>query len=72
MWAKPTDFADIVVSKRMFFDHIPTRTCPRFTETFEMLKREANEADASLTVAAAAATAAATAAWGRGYAEERS
>lgn len=44
MWAKPTDFADIMVSKRMFFDHIPTRSCPRFTETFKMLVKEAGEA----------------------------
>ena len=51
MWAKPSDFADIVVSKRMFFDHIPTKSCPRFMETFEMLQKERREA----TEAAAAA-----------------
>lgn len=51
MWAKPADFSDIVVSKRMFFDHIPTKSCPRFVETFEMLRKEGREA----TEAAAAA-----------------
>lgn len=47
VWAKPTDFRDIVVSKRMFFDHIPTKSSPRFTETYKMLLEEGREAVAS-------------------------
>lgn len=53
VWAKPADFSDIVVSKRMFLDHLPTRSCPRFMETFDMLRkenREANEAAAAAAV----------------------
>lgn len=57
MWKKPGDFSDIVVSKRMFFDHIPTKSCPRFVETFDMLRKEAR-----LARAAAADVAPATAA----------
>lgn len=30
----------------MFFDHIPTKSCPRFMETLEMLRKEATEAGA--------------------------
>lgn len=57
VWKKPSDFSDIVVSKRMFFDHIPTKSCPRFVETFDMLRKEAR-----LARAAAADVTAATAA----------
>lgn len=53
MWAKPADFSDIVVSKRMFFDHIPTKSCPRFMETFQMLRQEADQATEAAAAAAA-------------------
>lgn len=40
-----------MVSKRMFFDHIPTKSCPRFTETFDMLRKEEREAAAAAAAA---------------------
>lgn len=64
VWAKPADFSDIVVSKRMFFDHIPTKSCPRFMETFDMLRKEGREAAEDAAAAAAARSGAGRGSWG--------
>lgn len=48
VWAKPTDFTEIVVSKDMFFDHIPTKTIPHFKRTLELLLEEAGEVSADV------------------------
>lgn len=43
VWAAPSDFAEIKVSKRMFVDHFPTRSCPAFKEALNRLKKEADD-----------------------------
>lgn len=66
VWATPSDFSDIVVSKRMFFDHIPTKSCPRFMETFEMLRKEDRQAAEAAAAAAATRPGAGRRSWGGG------
>eukprot|EP00903_Cladosiphon_okamuranus_P015368 g14194.t1 len=64
VWAKPADFSDIVVSKRMFLDHLPTKSCPRFMETFEMLRKEGREAAEAAAAAAEVMPGAERRSWG--------